>query len=456
MMYTLTIREEDYLALRAVVFGKARVEGAAYLVCGESRTDEEVRLLVRSVVPVGDVDYLVREPNRLSIPSHSYAAIAKQAREARASIVFAHSHPGGAGVHSPQDDEEEPCLMTFFSSRSPSGTHGSLVLGDTPEASGRIWTGSGWAPVDRIRILGSRFRILERLATDEPPREFFDRQVRAFGPDLQWLLGRLHVGVVGVGGTGSAVAEQLVRLGVGELSLFDPDTLDATNVSRVYGSRVADAGANKALVAERHLEALGLQTRLRTYPRSIMEAQVARELRRCDVVFGCTDKEAPRGVLVALSLRYLIPVFDLGVKIDAPDRTIRSIDGRITIFTAGEACLFCRGRISAETIGLESLPDPEREARAREGYAPDLPTPDPAVITFTTAVAASAVTHFLNRLTGAIRPDLMSEYLPLFHTANDKVIRTTRGCSEDCICGRREKWGSGDSEPFLGLVWQAG
>src|SRR3989442_2474424 len=47
---------------------------------------------------------------------------------------------------------------------------------------------------------------------------FFERQVLAFGAESQALLQQLHVGVVGVGGTGSAVVEQLARLGVGTRS----------------------------------------------------------------------------------------------------------------------------------------------------------------------------------------------------------------------------------------------
>src|SRR5688500_10935071 len=48
------------------------------------------------------------------------------------------------------------------------------------------------------------------------------------------VLGRLKVGVVGLGGTGSAVVEQLARLGVGELLLCDPQEFESTNVNRVY------------------------------------------------------------------------------------------------------------------------------------------------------------------------------------------------------------------------------
>ena len=41
-----------------------------------------------------------------------------------------------------------------------------------------------------------------------------------------------HVALFGLGGVGGACAEALVRAGVGELTLFDPDTVSESNVNR--------------------------------------------------------------------------------------------------------------------------------------------------------------------------------------------------------------------------------
>lgn len=454
MRYTITIREDDYAALRDVTFAKAPDEGSAYLLCGESRTDEEVRLLVREVIPVLGEDYSIREPTLLSIRSQSYAFAAKRANATGAGIFFVHSHPDGHGRHSPQDDREEPRMLDFFSSRVPDRTHGSIVLSDAPELSARIWKKSRWVPVELVRILGKRFRFIYNEPHRSPITDFFDRQVRAFGTELQSLLGRLHVGIVGAGGTGSAVGEQLTRLGVGTISIFDHDVFESSNANRVYGSRISNQGENKALIASKHLEGIGLGTRVNAYPSSITEEAIARSLRACDIIFGCTDVEAPRAILVALALRYLIPVVDMGVRIDAPQSTIKSIDGRITVLTPGERCLFCRGRISPETIRLESLAPEERAGLEREGYAPHLDTRDPAVITFTTAVAAYAVSELLNRLTGAIRGNSDPEHLLLFHMANGKVIHPAQPWTTECgVCGQPRHWGMGDTTPFLGQVW---
>src|SRR5438105_1196211 len=87
-----------------------------------------------------------------------------------------------------------------------------------------------------------------------------DRQGRAFGKETQALLSRLHVGVVGTGGTGSAVYEQLVRLGVGRVLAIDEQTLTDTNVTRVHGSGLGDVGMAKAAIAQRHAEQIGTGT----------------------------------------------------------------------------------------------------------------------------------------------------------------------------------------------------
>jgi len=455
-MHTLTILEQHFEELERAVFSRPSIEGAAYLLCGSSVTEGEVRLLVMEVHPVAEHHYLVREPDRLSIDSASYTLIAKRARAAGASIIFVHGHPDGPEDFSPQDNREEPKLHEFFSARVPGRPHGSLVI--TPEGGGgaaRVWVETGWEPVTRIRIYGSRFRFMDDSVADERPLpKFFDRQVRAFGPEIQRLLGRLHVGVVGIGGTGSPVVEQLVRLGVGTISEFDGDAFDASNVNRMYGSKVSDAGRNKTEISEMHVEEIGLGTVVRAYPRHITEEEVARQLRECDVVFGCTDRHAPRGILVQLALRYLIPVFDLGVKVDAPEKMIRGVIGRVTTLIPGEACLFCRERISSEVMRLESLSPTEWQVLADEGYAPELEINNPAVIPFTTAVASQAVSELLHRLTGFMGPERRSsEVLMFFHETSIRTNRAPPGA--DCLCSQLGLWGRGDGSgrDFLGLTW---
>jgi molybdopterin/thiamine biosynthesis adenylyltransferase len=197
---------------------------------------------------------------------------------------------------------------------------------------------------------------------------------------------------------------------------------------------------------------MGLGTIVQAYADHITDFETARRLRDFDAVFGCTDKHTPRGILVQLALRYLIPVIDTGVKIDSADGTIKGVAGRVTTLLPGEACLFCRGRISADVIRLEALSPAERSALVDENYAPEIDTPSPAVIPFTTAVASQAISEFLHRLTGFMgEARRSSEVLLLFA---DSRVRTNREPSgAGCLCAQQQHWGIGDTKRFLGVSW---
>src|SRR5262249_4238908 len=150
------------------------------------------------------------------------------------------------------------------------------------------------------------------------------RQVKAFGPLIQRLLSRLRVGIVGVGGTGSCVLEQLVRLGVGTLMISDGEAFESSNVNRVYGSRVVDDTIAKVKIAQRLAADIGLGTRIDLVDKPISYQSALKKFRDCDLVFGCTDDELGRSLLNSFAVYYYVPVFDMGVKIDSEDGLIRS------------------------------------------------------------------------------------------------------------------------------------
>lgn len=453
MRYTLTFLDEHHDQLRDLIFGVPGVEGAAFLRCGISSCPSEQRLLVRSVEAIRPAEYLVREPLRLSIASTAYARVAKRAGEAREAVVFVHSHPTGIADFSEQDDREEPLLMEFLRSRlGEKAIVGSLVISSRPSHSGRIWLDGRWARMSLMRVIGQRFRFLGLSPDLDAMPQFFDRQILAFGEDIQRVLKTIAVGVVGVGGTGSIVVAQLARLGVGTVFVFDGDTFESTNVNRVYGSSVEDQDRNKTDIQEDAVNRVGLGTRVVNVPAYITEKHAALRLRECDVVFGCTDNQRPRGILNELAMRYYIPVIDMGVTVTSRDQIIEGVYGRVTTLLPAEACLFCRDRISPGGIQAEGLDPAERRDLANEGYVPELGGNAPAVIPFTTAVATQAVSELLHRLTGFMGAQRLSTEVLMF--LDQTELHTNRRTADpDCGCQLRDLWGRGDERDFLGLMW---
>ena len=316
------------------------------------------------------------------------------------------------------------------------------VMGTVPHPDGT--TGH----LDAVRVVGDRIQIL--LGDERKDLAgLFNRQVLALGADGQLVLGRMHIGVVGAGGTGSAVCEQLIRLGIGHITVIDPDVITDTNVTRVWGSTLADVRAPKVNIVARSATTIGMGTTVTTIHDTIANEAAARALRHCDVVFGCTDDNVGRLVLCRLAYIYLIPVLDMGVRIDTDGDDVTAIDSRITYMAPGSACLDCRGWIDHERLAAEALPDDERAALEAEGYVVGLGDPDPSVVPYTTATAAHAVGDLLNRLFGfAPAPN---DQIIQFHA---HTIRTPgRPARDDHFCTDPFFVGAGDLDPFLDRPW---
>jgi molybdopterin/thiamine biosynthesis adenylyltransferase len=311
--------------------------------------------------------------------------------------------------------------------------------------------------VATIAVIGERWN-LNHTGQDRALGGELDRQVRAFGAKATVALGRLKVGVVGCGGTGSAVVSLLARVGVRSLALIDADHVDETNLNRLHFSSRRDANLRrlKVDVVGEGAAAIGLPISIVRIPHYADHAESLRALRACDVVFGCTDDHLGREVLNRIAHFYFIPIIDLGLLIE-PNETggYDTFDGRVTVVQPGYPCQSCRQLISDEQIYLDSLRrDPELlEARRRAGYVPQDADPSPVVVTFTTEVATMAVNELFHRLNGFRGPEQRcSEHVRQFQFLKSADTlpagRSKPGCK---LCDQRRYDGRGDMKPLLDM-----
>lgn len=439
------------------------LETAGVLLASVVRLDDGgIRLLGRAIEWVDGSSYLKRETDHLTIASEGYVHALGKAETLTATPLWVHTHPGFSAepVPSPCDHIVDDKIADLFRLRSGSRYYGTLIV--SPRVVGFAFTGTlqedaqNAVEIDRVWTVGDRFRLKASFnAAPSDPLPAFDRNVRAFGPDIQRTLQDLRVGIAGCGGTGSAVAEQLVRLGVRRITLIDPDIVSESNVTRLYGSGASDIGRPKVDVVADHLRRIAPDLRCESVRAMLTVESAARKLVPCDVVFGCTDDNAGRLVLSRIATYFLAPVIDCGVLLGSNDRgELTGIDGRVTVLTPGQACLICRGRIDLARAGTELLTPEERKHREDEGYAPALGRIEPAVITFTTAVAAASVNELLERFIGYGANPRPSEILLRFHdreiSGNVALPRQRHYCHPD-----GGKLGLGLTQPFLEQAWPA-
>jgi hypothetical protein len=460
MRYSITFTENQHTELVSHLFGTSeRKECAAYLLCGISQTTTESRLLVRQVIPIPNSDLVAQSGVGFTIPSSSFLPVLKLADRQSACFALVHSHPEGTPDHSQQDDEEEQKLFTTAYNRigGVDRIHASMVMSSPTMPHGRVWLDGGTtAPIELVRVIGRRFRFFSRNQQPGIDASFYDRQVRAFGPDLLPVVRGLTIGVVGAGGTGSSVVEQLIRLGIGRLVISDGDKLDRSNISRVYGSEVDALNVPKSDLMSKLAQRIGLGTVVQSISKPITYESVLKQFRDCDVIFGCTDDEWGRSLLCQFAVRYSVPVFDLGVKIDSKGGIVRAIVGRVTTLMPEARCLFCRGHISAEGVSAEiaqELSPGEAANLRREGYIRELPGVEPSVIAFTTATAAFAIAEFLNRIAG-YRADARATGEASIRFDELTIRKPGPTSLLPCFCTDSSLIGRGDEPRFLDQTWR--
>ena len=77
----------------------------------------------------------------------------------------------------------------------------------------------------------------------------FDRQIALFGEEGQYRLRACHAVLPGAGGLNMQTIQQLAHLGVGKMSVIEPEKLDSTNLNRYVGAKHDDVGKNKTEIA---------------------------------------------------------------------------------------------------------------------------------------------------------------------------------------------------------------
>ena len=458
---TVTLVLPEKMAAELFDAAAAEVETACVLLARRVETPRgDVRLLGREVFWVPEGAYLRRDASGLSIRSEGYVPALAAAEADQSVPIWLHTHPGDDSSPRPSryDKIVDKQIADLFRLRSGSPLYGAVVLArpdGRPCFAGHIESETTSAEIDRVWVTGRRFALIPNwLHGPVPPFEQFDRNIRAFGGEIQQVLGDLRVAVVGCGGTGSAVVEQLVRLGVRNLQLFDPDILTAGNITRVYGSYPDCVGDPKVDVTAAHVRRIAPDVEVATTPSKITLESTARLLLGADVVFGCTDDSAGRLVLSRVASYLLTPVIDCGVLLSSGSSgELIGIDGRVTVLAPGAACLVCRNRIDLQRAAAEMLAPDEYRRLADEGYAPALAEPEPAVVAFTTNVASAAVSELLERLIHYGPHPVPTEVLLRSHerevSTNDQNPREGHYCHPHA-----HKLGLGMTEPFLEQTWQ--
>lgn len=182
-------------------------------------------------------------------------------------------------------------------------------------------------------------------------RERFTRQsfLGEFSDDI---LSAAHIAVVGLGGGGSHVVQQLAHVGIGTFTIIDPDVAEESNLNRLIGAAQQDVDDERPKVDISERLVKGVLPTARVLKHRHRWQDVAEHLRDADIIVGCVDSYSERYQLEKSARRFITPYIDIGMDVsETPDGF--AISGQAALSLPGMLCLRCMQVVREEDLARE-------------------------------------------------------------------------------------------------------
>jgi len=456
---TLILSAGQHGSLKAHIFPGDGLEAAAILLCSRV-VGTHVKLLVRDyiLVPHGVCE---RQANFLSWPGEYIEEALDRAEEDDLSIILLHSHPGGLFEFSQADLQSDSLVMPAIFAGRPVRYkekiwHGSALMLEVGAMRANLYDEHHVSlSVDMVGVYGDDLHFFwnpDRFAAAVTTRPM------AFSAAMGEELSRLSVCVVGTSGTGSIVAEQLARLGFGEIILVDYDHMELKNLNRILNSTLQDAKMRrlKVEVIAEAIRSYREPISVKVIPTGIGCRSAILDAAMADVVVCCVDSHEGRQICDLMASAFMQPLFDVGVTIpvrqSGPEQfSILEVVGRVDYVYPGGSTLADRGVFTPNSVAAEYLARADaaaHAARVKEGYMPGAHEEAPSVISVNMRAASACVLEFIARA------------FPFRHDPSGLRARTVfslAACEEEYVAehafanAKNTSIGRGIKRPLLGL-----
>ena len=432
--WRLVLPQQLYTHLQRHLFPGDGDEHGAVIRAGLAETARGVHLLARDLHLATDgVDYIPGKRGYRMLKAGFIADRVAACGDEGLIYLAIHNHGGRDQVQFSSDDLRShergyPALLDIAKGMPVGG----LVFAENAIA-GDIWLpGETRVELAGASIVGGSLRLLRSTPVGRPIglNPLYDRQARLFGDAGQYILTRAKVGIIGLGGAGSLLAEYLGRLGVGEFVLADPDRAEPSNLPRLTGASRLDAIAwladetkpgwlrrlalrlarPKVVLARRNILLANPHAHVDAIFGDFLEPEIAAKFVDCDYLFLAADTMRARLLFNAIVHQYLIPGVQVGAKVQVDPTSGNVLDAYSVVrpVTSESGCLLCNKLINSATLQEESISESDRK---RQRYIDEPEIVAPSVITLNAVAVSHAANDFLFYMTGLRDPAAPAAYL---------------------------------------------
>ena len=139
--------------------------------------------------------------------------------------------------------------------------------------------------------------------------ERFLRTAALIGDDAVEQLQNSKIMLFGLGGVGSFVAEALIRSGVGEIDIYDNDTVDITNLNRQLIALESTIGKLKTEVTARRLKEINPKVKVFEHPVFVTPEVINNtDFSKFDYVIDAIDNVTAKIAICQKAREYNVPV----------------------------------------------------------------------------------------------------------------------------------------------------
>jgi len=257
----------------------------------------------------------------------------------------------------------------------------------------------------------------------------FSRQENWFGHEGQKKINDSNVIVVGLGGNGSHVVQQLSYLGVGKIIAVDYQYLENSNKNRLVGSEYQDRKILKTEISKRLVNRIDPTIDFYAIENKFDEKLIDNVINECGWIFGCVDNDAIRLKLLHYSTKMNLNYIDLASDIITDNDPI-IYGGRVCVTYDSKSCIFCLNLLSQENIRRYSMDSFELEDECNI-YGINrklLNEAGPSVVTINGVIASLGTTEFMLAVTGIRNPYRYLEYRADEGVVYKEIEETGKNC----------------------------
>jgi len=399
----LVFTDMRWQQVHKALFSKPNCEGFAFALARPCKRNRGLAYVVEHVMELRESDYEHRSAGGITTNqafSNRINQIAADAANHGLVPVHLHSHPPGVENFSAYDDQHEGLLHQWLQNQGQP-LFISVVQAPDAQARARLWLNQQIHPV----TIRCGLQLITPEATPTLPA--LSRQ-NAFGSGLRSAAQHLQIGIVGVGGIGMLVAEQLARAGFCRFVLIDHDRIEPSNLNRLSGCTEQDLGRFKVKATKTQIQricrAVGTQPEVHAFVHDIYTApiEVKNVLRQCDVILALTDNELSRITCLDLAFDGGAEFLMAGVDIRLDQGgSIQGLFAEVSGAEHGRYCPMCTGRLDSGQASLDArryVGGEVWDKAQSEGYIKGIP--DPSVMSLNAMAAGALVLEIQRRLAG--------------------------------------------------------